>query len=208
MPTSAALQTTWRAPPRAMRSVRSAGPTAVVVGMITAPSFITASIDSHSSTWLPSIRTTGSPFRTPRSPSQPASRSEACDISAKLRSVEEPSSSTITRAGRSLSRAIASNQSTAQLNRSPTSGQRNSATARSCCPRSASSWSRLARYASVAPIAYPPTLEKSVSSHAYRTARVSAYGARPAPDQGPAADGEEPADPDSGPDHRQVDIYR
>ncbi len=53
-------------------------------------------------------------------------------MSAKLRSVDDPSSSTITRAGRSLSRAIASNQSTAQLKRSPTSGQRNSATARSC----------------------------------------------------------------------------
>jgi len=36
----------------------SAGPTAVVVGTITAPSFMMASIASHSSTWLPSISST------------------------------------------------------------------------------------------------------------------------------------------------------
>ena len=50
---------------------------------------------------------------------------------SKQSSVLEPSSSTMTRAGASLPRAMASNQSIAQLNRSPTSGKANSATARS-----------------------------------------------------------------------------
>ena len=56
---------TNRAPPRSIRSTRSAGPTAVVVGMTTAPSLMTASIDSQSSTWLPSMRITESPLVTP-----------------------------------------------------------------------------------------------------------------------------------------------
>ena len=37
----------------------------IVVGMLTAPSFMTASMDSQSSTWLPSITTTASPRVTP-----------------------------------------------------------------------------------------------------------------------------------------------
>jgi hypothetical protein len=43
---------------------------AVVVGRITAPSFMIASIASQSSTWLPSISITVSPFATPRALSQ------------------------------------------------------------------------------------------------------------------------------------------
>jgi len=103
------------------------------------------SIDSHSSTWLPSMTTTASPFATPWARSHAATRSERRAISSKVTEVVEPSSSTRTSAGRSLPRAIASNQSTAQLNRGPTSGQVNSATARSWSPRSSSSRSRAAR---------------------------------------------------------------
>jgi hypothetical protein len=62
---SAALAMTHRAPPRSIRSRRSAGPAAVVVGMMTAPSFMMASMDSHSSTWLPSMTMTESPLPTP-----------------------------------------------------------------------------------------------------------------------------------------------
>ena len=56
--------------PRLMRSARSAVPAAVVVGIRIAPIFITASIDSHSSTWLPSISSTGSPLPMPSDSSQ------------------------------------------------------------------------------------------------------------------------------------------
>jgi hypothetical protein len=54
LPASAGCTTTLCS--AALDAVGQVGlPSAVVVGMITAPSFITASIDSHSSTWLPSI---------------------------------------------------------------------------------------------------------------------------------------------------------
>ncbi len=142
---STGLHTTNRAPPRAIRSARSVGPTAVVVGMITAPSFMIASIVSHSSTWLPSITITASPRATPCRASHAATRSEAVAIWSNVRSVDVPSSSTMTRAGLSLPRATASNQSTAQLKRSPTSGQENSACARSGSSRRSSSRSRAAR---------------------------------------------------------------
>jgi hypothetical protein len=107
------------------------GPTAVVVGMITAPTFITASIVSHSATWLPSITTTASPLTTPCAVSQRASRLERRRMSSKVTVWWLPSVSTITSAGWELSRAISSNQSTAQLKESPTSGQRNARTAAS-----------------------------------------------------------------------------
>ena len=67
---SGGLQMTMRAPVRRTRSDRSAGPAALVVGTTTAPSFITASMTSHSSTWLPSMTTTASPLASPRPLSQ------------------------------------------------------------------------------------------------------------------------------------------
>ncbi len=79
---SAGLQMTCRAFPRAIRSISSTGPTAVVVGMITAPSFMIASIVSHSSTWLPSMRITASPRATPRADSQAATWSERVTMSS------------------------------------------------------------------------------------------------------------------------------
>jgi len=41
-----------------MRSRSSFGPSDVVAGRMTAPTFVTASIDSHNSTWLLSISIT------------------------------------------------------------------------------------------------------------------------------------------------------
>src|SRR6478609_6323276 len=67
---------TNRAPPRSIRSRRSAGPTAVVVGMITAPSLMIPSIVSQSSTWLPSMTITASPLVTPWPASQAATWSD------------------------------------------------------------------------------------------------------------------------------------
>ena len=91
--------------------------------MMMAPSFDTASIDSHSSTWLPSISITRSPFPTPCCASQAATRSDRSAISAKVTFSSTPSSSTIHRAMRSLSRAMTSNQSVAQLNEPVSRGQ-------------------------------------------------------------------------------------
>jgi len=88
-----------------------------------------ASIESQSSTWLPSMSITASPRRTPRQCSQFPTRSERAAISSKENRAVVPSSSAITRAGRLLPRAIASNQSTPQLKVSPTSGHSNPATA-------------------------------------------------------------------------------
>ena len=113
---SAAFAMTNRAPPREMRSARSAAPSAPVVGMMIAPSLATASIDSHSSTWLPSIRMTRSPLPTPSERNQVATRSERSAICANVTFCSLPSCSTIHSAVRSLSRAITSNQSVAQLN--------------------------------------------------------------------------------------------
>jgi hypothetical protein len=85
--------------------------------MITAPSFIAARIVSHSSTWLPSMTITRSPRATPCSRSQFATWFEHALSSAKVRRVSPPSGATIHSAGRSPpSAAIASNQSSAQLN--------------------------------------------------------------------------------------------
>ena len=115
--------------PRRTRSCRSAVPRAPVVGMTIAPSLATASIASHSSTWLPSMRITRSPLPTPSCASQVATRSERVAISSKETLRSEPSSSVIHRAVRSLPRAIASNQSIAQLNDPVIVGQVNSRTA-------------------------------------------------------------------------------
>ena len=107
------------APPRSTRSNRSAGPIRVVVGIITMPSLMPASMSSQSSTWLPSMMIIRSPRRTPWLRSQLATWAERRERSAKLRRVAEPSCSTITRAGLPAlagSAAIASNQSSAKLN--------------------------------------------------------------------------------------------
>ena len=61
--------------------------------MITAPSFMQASIDSHSSTWLPSTSSTRMPRLTPCAASQPASREELSDSCAKVYRAWLPSSS-------------------------------------------------------------------------------------------------------------------
>lgn len=139
---SAAFAMTCLTPPRSMRSTRSFGPTAVVVGMMMAPSFIVASMMSHNSSWLPSMTMTGSPRVTPCSASHAPTASERRAISSNVTSCEEPSSSTMTSAFASLPRATTSNQSCAQLKRSPRSGHVNEATASSCLPRRASSSSR------------------------------------------------------------------
>ena len=91
--------------------------------MTTAPSLATASMASHSSTWLPSIRMTRSPLPTPRPLSQVATRFERSAISAKLTVVSVPSSSTIHSAVRLLPAAMTSNQSVAQLKAPVISGQ-------------------------------------------------------------------------------------
>lgn len=98
--------------------------------MTTARSFIAASAVSHSSAWLPSIMTMRSPGRTPWADSQLAAWSERRRSSSKLSRVPVPSSSTMCSAVRSLSRAMASNQSSAQL-KWVGRGQRNSARAAS-----------------------------------------------------------------------------
>ena len=98
-------------------------PTAVVVGMTTAPSLMIASIDSHSSTWLPSMSTTLVPGTTPSSSSRAATWSERRTSSAKVYSARSPFSCTTTRPRRWSSRAQVSNQSWTQLNLAPTSGQ-------------------------------------------------------------------------------------
>ena len=56
---------TWRTRPRAKRSARSLRVNSVVAGTITAPSFIAASMHSHSATTLPSMTRMRSPRRTP-----------------------------------------------------------------------------------------------------------------------------------------------
>ena len=85
------------------------------MGMMTAPSLMQASIDSHSSTWLPSMMITRSPRRTPWSRSQLATCAERRDICANETLASDPSCSTIHRQGLSLPSAIWSNQSIAQL---------------------------------------------------------------------------------------------
>ena len=118
---------------------------AVIMPTTTAPILMTASIDSQSSTWLPSMRITESPRRTPRAASRAATWSERRAISSQEYDLDDSSCSTIVRQERSLPRATASNQSTPQFQRSPTSGKVNSRTARAWSPRRARSWSRAAR---------------------------------------------------------------
>ena len=103
-----ALVMTWRTRPRAKRSARSLRVSSVVAGTITAPSFIAASMHSHSGTTLPSISRMRSPRRTPRPRSALATRFERSLNWAKESLVSPPSSSTIHSAGRSLPRAIGS----------------------------------------------------------------------------------------------------
>ena len=89
-------------------------------------------------------------------------------------------SSRIIRAGRSLPRAMASNQSTAQLKRSPTSGHRNPETAARWSPRQPMSWLRDARKASVAgePAGIPAVIVPSRSAWAPPTSVSWWWGAR------------------------------
>lgn len=73
--------------------------------MMTPPSFMIASMASHSSTWLFSIRMTGSPLPMPCSTSHAASLSLRVTISPNVNFSSEPSSSTIHKAVASLPRA-------------------------------------------------------------------------------------------------------
>ena len=96
-------RSTCRAPPRSTRSRRSAGPSSGVAGMTTAPSFIAASIVSHSSTWLPSMRMIRSPR--PHALRRAASSRPGWTARTARRTTSfcsAPSSSTIHSAGRSL----------------------------------------------------------------------------------------------------------
>lgn len=83
--------------------------------MTTARSFMAARAVSQSSVWLPSMTTIRSPAPTPSPRSRFATRAERSDIAAKETTDSVPSSSTMCSAGRSLSRAMTSNQSSAQL---------------------------------------------------------------------------------------------
>ena len=150
MSTSAASTITCRASPRSIRSTSSAGPTAVVVGITTAPSRMIASIDSHSSTRLPSITITESPLRTPRPASHADTARERSRSSANVCEVDDPSSSTTTSARASFPSATSSNQSHTQLNGDGISGNRKPSTAAPWSPYQPRSWSRLARNRSVA----------------------------------------------------------
>jgi hypothetical protein len=76
--------------------------------MMTAPSFIAASITSHSGTTLPSISRMRSPRPMPSRRSQLATRFERRLSSAKESLASPPLSSTIHSAVARLSRAIAS----------------------------------------------------------------------------------------------------
>jgi hypothetical protein len=114
--------------PRSMRSRRSASESSIVAGLSTAPSFIAASISSHSSTRLGSITSRRSPRPIPRLRRKLAARSEATRSSSKLRADSAPDSSTTHSARRALPRARSSKWSSAQLNVG-SDGQRNSAMA-------------------------------------------------------------------------------
>ncbi len=105
----------------------------MVVGTMTTRSLMQASMNSHSSTWLFSIRMRRSPRRRPCAESQFATRLEAAESSAKVRSVLRPSSSAMISAGTSAragSWARRSNQSKPKLKCSKR-GHSNSARARS-----------------------------------------------------------------------------
>ena len=131
-----------------MRSRRSLSASSVVAGITTAPSFIAASIVSHSSTWLPSISTIRSPRPTPCARSQFASRSDRVTSSSNVSDRDDPSPSTTSNPTASFPRAKPSNQSSAQLN-SSSAGHANDAQAASQSSRLASNPSRRALSASM-----------------------------------------------------------
>ena len=81
---SAAFAIRWRTRPRSNRSLRSLGVSKVDAGITTAPSFIAASITSHSGTTLPSISRMRSPRFTPSARKPLAMRLERSDSSAKV----------------------------------------------------------------------------------------------------------------------------
>ena len=103
-----AVQITCLTAPRSKRSARSSVLTSVVVGTITAPSFMQASMVSHNATSLGISSITRSPRATPSERSQLATCDERADMRAKLTLSSVPFSSTIHSAGASLPRAIAS----------------------------------------------------------------------------------------------------
>ena len=82
---SAALAIRWRTRPRSNRSFRSFGVSNVDAGITTAPSFIAASITSHSGTTLPSISRMRSPRFTPSARKPLAMRLERSDSSREGR---------------------------------------------------------------------------------------------------------------------------
>ena len=73
-----------RARPRASRSAMSSLASSVVAGMTIMPSFIAASIVTHSGPTLPSISSSRSPRLAPSARKPLATRDELCDSSAKL----------------------------------------------------------------------------------------------------------------------------
>ena len=75
---------TWRTRPRTKRSRRSSSVSMVVAGITTAPSFIAASIASHSGCTLPSSSRMRSPRRTPRARRWLATWFDRADSAAKL----------------------------------------------------------------------------------------------------------------------------
>jgi hypothetical protein len=121
---SSAAVMTKRTRARATRSARSSAVSSVVAGTTTAPSFIAASMTSHSGATLPSMRRMRSPRLTPRARRPLATRFDRSAISRKVkRAAPAP---VMIRAGWSRSgpaASSASNQSSAQL-KSGSSGQR------------------------------------------------------------------------------------
>ena len=105
---AATSATTWRILPRSMRSARSAWVSCVVAGLTTAPSFIAASVISHSGTTFGSMTSMQSPRRTPLARRKFATRLERSLIPAKLSFASEPSSFTTHSAVRELPRAMTS----------------------------------------------------------------------------------------------------
>ena len=86
--------------PRSNRSARSSAVSSVVAGITTAPSFIAASMTSHSGTTLPSISRMRSPRLTPSARSPLATRLERSDSSAKVSSAGAVADDDQRRAGR------------------------------------------------------------------------------------------------------------
>ena len=150
---------------------------ACVAGMITAPSFIAARIVSHSSTWLPSI--SDHPVAAARrraSRSQFATWFERAASSANVRRLSRPSGSTIHSAGLSprSPAAIASNQSSAQLN-SSSSRPAELAVGRRRSPRGGRAGSRARRAGAPSPCrsrAWPYARSYAAGSVPQRVART------------------------------------